>query len=116
MTSQILCANPDFYTIWNYRKEIVLKRQNDLIKKLQDKQVGDEPNSGDDKQDELAIENLFENELQLTANCLMKNPKSYNSWHHRLWTIENHKNPNLNREIMLCNRFLEMDERNCKFE
>ncbi len=125
MTEQLLGASPDFYTIWNYRREIILER----IKCNEARHVKEESHEeqlpvegvamnegekvgGDDE--EMKMIKLFENELRLTANCLMKNPKSYCAWHQRTWIIQHMPHADLNRELMLCKQFLEMDERNCK--
>lgn len=63
----------------------------------------------------LDLEELCKNELTFIENCLKVNYKSYGTWHHRYWLIEFMNEPNLQREIQLCNQFLQMDERNCTF-
>lgn len=37
---------------------------------------------------------LLENEIKLTEHCLLDNPKSYSSWHHRYWILQHHPKPN----------------------
>lgn len=52
-------------------------------------------------------------ELDLSYKALLKNPKCYSAWAHRLWVI-NLKHVDLLNEIKLCKKMLEMDARNCK--
>nr|AAX46598.1 Rab geranylgeranyltransferase, alpha subunit [Bos taurus] len=92
LTSQILGANPDFATLWNCRREV-----------LQQLEVQKSP-------EELAT--LVKAELGFLESCLRVNPKSYGTWHHRCWLLSRLPEPNWARELELCARFLEVDERN----
>ncbi|KAG4070033.1 hypothetical protein HA402_013693 [Bradysia odoriphaga] len=83
----ILSKNPDIFTLWNIRRE--------CIQLMGDK--GPE---------------LFEKELSLTESCLLVNPKSYCAWHHRCWVLEHSPEPNWQREVDVCTKYLKMDERN----
>lgn len=98
VSAQLLTHNPDIYTLWNYRREVLLREI-----------------TACDKSDEEGLElliTLLENELKLTEYSLLANPKSYGSWHHRYWVLENHPKANWNREFSLCTKYLEMDDRN----
>ncbi|KAF0877915.1 TGM1 glutamyltransferase, partial [Crocuta crocuta] len=92
LTSQILGANPDFATLWNCRREV-----------LQQLEAQKSP-------EELAA--LVKTELGFLESCLRVNPKSYGTWHHRCWLLGRLPDPNWSRELELCARFLEVDERN----
>lgn len=88
----ILLRNPDVSTLWNIRRDYLLK-----IKEL----------NGDD------LQAVFDKELSFTENSLHANPKSYCAWHHRCWILENSPTPNWESELALCTKYLKMDERNC---
>ncbi|GFT00358.1 geranylgeranyl transferase type-2 subunit alpha [Nephila pilipes] len=92
LTARILEKNPDFYTLWNYRREILLSLK--------------------DTKNEEEIKKLILLELELTQNCLKVNPKSYSAWHHRFWSMEFNPVGDWKRELELCNYFLSQDERN----
>ncbi|KYO40687.1 geranylgeranyl transferase type-2 subunit alpha [Alligator mississippiensis] len=92
LTSQILGANPDFATLWNFRREIFLHLE--------------EEGSPEEMQA------LCQGELGFLESCLRVNPKSYGTWHHRCWVLERAPQPDWARELELCARFLESDERN----
>ncbi|CAH1284744.1 unnamed protein product [Diabrotica balteata] len=98
ISSQILIANPDVYTLWNYRKEIILME----IKKSKTDEI-----EGEDK-----LIPFLEDEIKFTEQCLPANPKSYGVWHHRYWILLNHPKPNWEKEFSLCTRYLTMDDRN----
>ncbi|CAB0016524.1 unnamed protein product [Nesidiocoris tenuis] len=91
--SDVLRVNPDVYTLWNLRKEIIL-----LL--LSDDSNNEEPVK------------LGENELRLTESCLKINPKSYGAWHHRKWILENCPGLDLKIELALCTKYLKLDSRN----
>lgn len=83
----LLRANPDIVTLWNYRKEILLNLK--------------------------PSKEIINDELYLTEKCLIVNPKSYSAWYHRNWVLDNvDPSPDWNKELSLCKKYLEMDERN----
>ena len=92
LTGEILAINPDFYTVWNIRKENILK----FI----------ELNGSDTN------EKCLKDELLFTLDCLKKNEKSYSVWQHRIWILSKMPISEYDNEISLCNLFLTKDERN----
>lgn len=96
---------PDFLTLWNYRRDI-LKSQ--LLEK-----------------DAKGKMQLVAAELEFLLKSIKRSPKSYTLWYHRQWVIEiglgyereaiqekEWKSKILEMELMLCNKMLQMDERN----
>jgi len=122
LTVQILQRNPDISTLWNIRRECVLTKiaqlekatdvpaatavKGDVDKGDGDKVVEEKPSLAQLQQ------GIYLSELDLTEQCLMVNPKSYNSWHHRCWTLEQNPAADWHRELQLCNKYLKYDERN----
>uniref|UniRef100_A0AAX7VPC9 Geranylgeranyl transferase type-2 subunit alpha n=1 Tax=Astatotilapia calliptera TaxID=8154 RepID=A0AAX7VPC9_ASTCA len=92
LTQQLLSSNPDFATLWNYRREILMH-----LETVKDK-------------DE--VQKIYEAELSFTESCLKVNPKSYGSWHHRGWVSARLPRPDWARELTLCDRCLSLDDRN----
>ncbi|CAG9566868.1 unnamed protein product [Danaus chrysippus] len=89
---KVLLANPDIYTLWNIRRDILsnfkkIKSEEEMVK-------------------------LYDSELTLTEYCLKVNPKSYCAWHQREWVLVNRSDPNWKKELDLCNTYLKIDERN----
>ncbi|CAI2172698.1 17895_t:CDS:10 [Funneliformis geosporum] len=95
ITTKILSQNPDFYTIWNFRRSVLLYG---ILKECSEK----------DNQQTLSTELGFLQEL------FKLNPKSYWIFNHRRWCLEKIPNPDWNMELKLVGKFLEMDARNCK--
>ncbi|KAK1803496.1 hypothetical protein P4O66_020928, partial [Electrophorus voltai] len=92
LTQQLLSSNPDFATLWNFRREILLHLE--TVK------------------EEEEMQKLYELELLFTESCLKVNPKSYGSWHHRGWVSSRLPRPDWPRELSLCDRCLSVDDRN----
>ncbi|KAG5876455.1 hypothetical protein JTB14_032688 [Gonioctena quinquepunctata] len=98
LCTHLLAANPDIYTLWNYRKEVILME----IHKSEKNEI-----DGEEK-----LIKFLENEIGLTEQCLISNPKSYGAWHHRYWVLIHHPKPNWEKEFTLCTKYLTMDDRN----
>ena len=90
MTGRLIKINPDFYTLWNYRRELVGHR------------LAQRPGDAKD---------ICAGEMQLSEMALRKNPKSYYAWHHRVWTIAKGQT-DLKQEVALCTLYLSKDSRN----
>ena len=95
--NKILTINSEHYTVWNYRREILLYLFENDFKTNQDEQG-----------------RLLLNELSTISSTLHRNPKSYSSFHHRFWCIKQDKfnKIDLNKELKLCSDFLSLDSRN----
>ena len=65
LTSKLLANNPDFYTIWNYRKEILCHLYPDLKNPTDSTSLSSQEWTS-----------VRDNELSLTADCIRKNTKS----------------------------------------
>ena len=61
------------------------------------------------------LNKLYDEELHFIESCLRVNPKSYGTWDHRTFVMSNIPQADWKRELFLCNKFLEYDERNCKY-
>ncbi|RHZ83245.1 hypothetical protein Glove_99g311 [Diversispora epigaea] len=93
ITTKILSQNPDFYTVWNFRRLILL---NGTFKDC----------SLEEKQDRLGSELLFLQEI------FKLNPKSYWIFNHRRWCLETIPDPDWHNELALVDKMLDMDSRN----
>ncbi|KAH8081570.1 hypothetical protein HD553DRAFT_275011, partial [Filobasidium floriforme] len=101
-TTKVLDINPEFYTIWNFRREI-------LLGGLLDGQV-------------LTSVTLLQQDLKLTVSYLQIHPKVYWIWTHRKWCLErmpddiedhvNWKQQTWKAELGLVEKMLERDARN----
>lgn len=89
-TERVLKLNVEFYSMWNFRKEILQHMH------------GSEP-----------PEAVVNGELELTQAALGQNPKAYCVWHHRWWCIGWCEGDwPLPRELKLCSKLLQLDARN----
>ncbi|KAG0175133.1 hypothetical protein DFQ29_007234 [Apophysomyces sp. BC1021] len=91
ITTRILESNPDYYTIWNLRRRILI---NGILKTTDEKRP------------------VFVKELQLFMQLIQINPKSYWLWNHRRWCLETMPDPDWTGELGLVNKMLTMDGRN----
>lgn len=91
LTTELLQINPDFYTVWNIRREALLEH----IEQHKEEDT-----------------NIWKNELSFTIDCLRKNEKSYSVWQHRIWILSNLPKSQYSDELLLCNSFLAKDDRN----
>lgn len=96
LVTELLDWNQELYTVWNYRKNLII---NFLFKDLKD-------------DDYSKKHEIFENELKFILSKLKKSPKSYWIWNHRIWCLKLDKLSNWNFELALIDTFLKVDSRN----
>ncbi|GMS95744.1 hypothetical protein PENTCL1PPCAC_17919 [Pristionchus entomophagus] len=92
----VLVKNPDIYTLWNIRREVLDKLKEQSL-------TGDES---------INLERLYADELSLTEQCIKTNPKSYSAWFQRSWILNGQATPDLKKELAMCKEGLKMDCRN----
>lgn len=111
LQAQLLRVNPDYYTLWGHRKELLLAQLDPSAVQagaaelpwVQGKLYPQPP---------APLEpDVLATELELTSLCIQKQPKSYPAWHHRLWAVKG-GGADLDAEIALTAEFLDADERN----
>eukprot|EP00298_Acanthocystis_sp_HF-20_P019106 c22368_g1_i1.p1 GENE.c22368_g1_i1~~c22368_g1_i1.p1 ORF type:complete len:340 (-),score=113.75 c22368_g1_i1:28-1026(-) len=90
LSTHFLNANSESYTIWNYRRELLLS-------------------IFEGKSDEEKSE-IIKKELAFTESCIPNHPKSYWLWHHRRWLLSHTKIDQ--NELELCGKMLSVDPRN----
>ncbi|RPD79934.1 rab-protein geranylgeranyltransferase [Lentinus tigrinus ALCF2SS1-7] len=105
LTTRLLHVNPEFYTIWNYRRLILLD--------------GVFPTSTPTQTNE-----ILSDDLSLTTTLLKQHPKVYWIWNHRQWCLRQvpdgptDTDPNgwrqsyWNKELFVVEKMLEVDPRN----
>ncbi|VDP04268.1 unnamed protein product [Heligmosomoides polygyrus] len=102
LTQKLLEKNPDIYTFWNIRRETIEKK----IQEWKNCEVSLFEGC------KRKIENLLTGELFLTQECLEENHKSYAAWFHRGWALKRQENPDIKRDLALCEKALKLDCRN----
>lgn len=109
LTTKMLQINPEFYTVWNYRRNIYL----DSVF----------PNSTREQ-----IHGILEKELVMTTTALKAHPKVYWIWNHRRWCLEHTPDgpegeggdlhgwrmKNWKQELFVVEKMLDVDSRNCE--
>ncbi|CUM67822.1 uncharacterized protein PRCAT00005529001 [Priceomyces carsonii] len=93
-TTTLLNINPEFYTVWNFRREILLS--------LFEKQ-------------ELDMKQALEEDLQMVLAHLKRFPKCYWIWNHRIWCLGQLQKKHLANwkyELGIVSKLLELDNRN----
>ncbi|ORZ00995.1 hypothetical protein BCR43DRAFT_486185 [Syncephalastrum racemosum] len=93
LTTRLLEMNPDFYTVWNHRRTILLHTSLDTA-------------------DSDAKQAILNKELSLFMTLIRINPKSYWLWNHRMWCLVTMPFANWNGELDLVDKLLAMDARN----
>jgi len=84
--------NSEYYSLWNLRRVIFQQ----FI----------------DSKSEEEMKPLFDSELKFMEQLIPKSSKSYWIWFHREWVTSRLKNCDWMRELKLCGKLLEADERN----
>lgn len=115
LAGKLLEQNPELYTVWNYRREAL---QDKLKVGLSSRKHAISWSScfgmykplccyllsqGSDGS-EAAIKTARQ-ELQVTQAALIRNPKSYGSWHYRKWITEHRLLP-LEEELQLVQQYV----------
>lgn len=93
-TTNLLQLNPEFYTIWNVRREVMAN----LFK-----------NNKFDKKESL------EYDLNFVMSLLKRFPKCYWIWNHRIWCLYQllgMDEAKWEAELLICSKLLSMDSRN----
>ena len=130
LASQLLAANPDVYTLWNYVREQVLALAGLPLPAGCAAGAGAASSAPVAALGEEAFAALVAAQLALTVAAIKRNPKSYPAWHHRRWLVESFRAGRgaagaaaaaadapaalipLAGELALCAELLAKDERN----
>lgn len=98
LTSKVLKLNPEFYTMWNYRRQILLRTR--LLPFTAPEPPKDAPAAPEGQEDPAAVAGslraayesrlalLLKEELEFLIPLLMSFPKCYWIWNHRLWALQ----------------------------
>ncbi|KAI9026166.1 hypothetical protein DFJ74DRAFT_631126, partial [Hyaloraphidium curvatum] len=92
LTSTLLGQNPEFYTGWNIRREIL-----------------ETIFSGASEEER---QSRCKADLRFGEDSIKQNPKSYWVWNHRRWILEHMPQPEWEREFKLVTAMLALDARN----
>jgi geranylgeranyl transferase type-2 subunit alpha len=127
MTGKALRMNPDFYSLWNFRRDMLISRHGPTLGLANYRVPSDggeggvEVETGGRKSGAKAsplckISTSFgaevvASEFRLTTDAILKNPKCYGAWHHRQWIAERFHYDTA-AELNLCRDFLKADQRN----
>jgi geranylgeranyl transferase type-2 subunit alpha len=95
LTETLIKLNPDFYTLWNYEREIL---EHQLAQ-------------GEAAGERVDLARLSVAQLELCNAGLQRNPKSYCAWHHRRWVVGKGAT-DVVAELALCSKMLTLDKRN----
>ncbi|EGC34857.1 hypothetical protein DICPUDRAFT_34340, partial [Dictyostelium purpureum] len=87
----VLVENPEYYTIWNYRRNV--------MNQFKEKGTSD-------------IQQVYQNELKFIEECIQRYTKSYWIWYHRKWVTVRLDDCDWDRELKLCSKLLNLDLRN----
>lgn len=129
LTTKLLHVNPEFYTVWNYRRNILLNGLFPeryyllhallLVISTANEQVMTRSPPAE-------INDLLSDDLSLTTAFLKQHPKVYWIWNHRQWCLqqvpdspteaEPHgwRQAYWNKELFVVERMLDADPRNCE--
>ncbi|KAJ3275464.1 hypothetical protein HDV01_000291 [Terramyces sp. JEL0728] len=91
-TTKMLSTNPEYYTVWNYRREILASMLPTL--------------------DQEGQQETLKQDLSLLDALLLRAPKSYWVWNHRRWVLENMPTKQYDKELKIINYMLDLDSRN----
>jgi geranylgeranyl transferase type-2 subunit alpha len=80
-TSSLLQKNPEYYTIWNHRRRIYQQEFSSLSEQVKSGTL-EEPSR------QSQILDVINLDLQFLFPLLLKFPKCYWIWHHRLWILQ----------------------------
>ena len=95
LTSKLLSMNPDYYTLWNYRREILLDMHSAELGLTEGT-----PKKGE-KIPKSIGSSVCEVELNLCKEGILRNPKCYGAWWHRAWIFQRFC-VDVDSEIELC--------------
>ncbi|GFF37302.1 hypothetical protein IFM46972_05172 [Aspergillus udagawae] len=106
--SELLSSNPEYYTVWNYRRRVLQHEFN-----LASSNDSEEAVTGQ-------IAALIKNDLQFLIPLLRKFPKCYWIWNYRMWLLDEAKRllPRAvalkfwQEELALVGKMLSLDSRN----
>lgn len=94
LNTKLLKINPEFYTMWNYRREVI---KDGILPELKAAEERD---------------SFMDTELRFAQECLLRFPKTYWIWTHRKWCLENADSPDWKKEMAMVSYALTKDERN----
>jgi len=92
LSQKVLEENPEFYSVWNYRKSIF--------------------NQFKETKEHSDLQKLYLNEMKFIEECIQRFPKSYWIWYHRKWISLKLDSCDWERETKLCSKLLNLDLRN----
>ncbi|KAF1991699.1 protein prenylyltransferase [Aulographum hederae CBS 113979] len=120
LTEKVLKKNPEYYTVWNYRRLILQFHIETALTNNHDASISqDQPSDGRSPAQD-TIHNLLTWDLSFIIPLLMQFPKCYWIWKYRLWLLSRATDllpaswPKSlwNKELELVSKMLARDERN----
>lgn len=80
-TAELLKKNPEYYTIWNHRRRIYVNEFRDLEADVASGKITEETRTSN-------VLDIIQLDLQFLFPLLLKFPKCYWIWNHRLWLLQ----------------------------